>query len=65
VLNRSADLSWLGAETLPGDLAEINRVHQAWLDAAARNQRLATGSPRRGLAATAIRWMTQRTQRSG
>ena len=38
MLNRSIDLSWLGAEALPGDLADINRVRQAWLDAVARHQ---------------------------
>ena len=39
MFNKSADFSWLGAEALPGDLAEINRVNQAWLDAAARHER--------------------------
>ena len=39
MFNKSTDMSWLGAEALPGGLAEINRVNQAWLDAAARHER--------------------------
>jgi len=43
-----ADLSWLGAEALPGGLAEINRVHQAWLDTAARHHRYVKELRQRG-----------------
>jgi hypothetical protein len=60
MFRRHTDLSWLGAEALPGDLAEINRVNQAWLDAAARDQRFVKEPRQRGLASIAIRWAKQR-----
>jgi hypothetical protein len=52
-----AEAYWLGAETQPGDLAEINRVCQAWRDSTARDQRF--GSPFRplGLITLAMRWL--------
>jgi hypothetical protein len=62
MFNRSADMSWLGAEALPGDLATINRVHQAWLDAAARHQRYVKELRARGVGATVLHWMEQRPQ---
>jgi hypothetical protein len=52
----SAESYWLGAEALPGGLAEINRVNQAWLDAAVRHQRFVKQLRQRGFAATAIHW---------
>lgn len=64
MLNRRVELSWLGAEALPGDLAGINRVYQAWLDAAARHEQIVREIQRRECAATAVRWMTQRSSRS-
>lgn len=60
MFRRRADVSWLGAEALPGDLAEINRVNQAWLDATARNQRYVDAPRRRGLASIAMHWAKQR-----
>jgi len=48
---RHAELPWLGAEALPGDLAEINRVNQAWLEAAARHQRYVEAPRQRGFSA--------------
>jgi hypothetical protein len=59
MLLRSKDMSWLGAETLPGDLAEINRVIQASLDAAARHRQYVSELQRRGLAVTGIHWAKQ------
>jgi hypothetical protein len=47
---------WLGAETRPGDLADINRVYQAWQDAAARNERSGDVVRPLGLVAIAMRW---------
>jgi hypothetical protein len=60
MLGRKINLSWLGAEALPGDLAEINRVHQAWLNAAAQHQRYTKELRQRGFGATAINWMKKR-----
>ena len=39
-MDRKTDLSWLGAEALPGDLAAINRVYDTRHDAAARYREL-------------------------
>lgn len=60
MLRRHMDLSWLGAEALPGDLAEINRVNQAWLDAAARNERHVKAPRQRGFASIVLHWAKQR-----
>lgn len=56
--DQSEYLSWLGAEALPGDLAEINRVNQAKDSAAARHEQ-SGGRPAesRHSVASAIRWL--------
>jgi hypothetical protein len=56
VQNRKTDLSWLGAEALPGDLAEINRVYAARHTGAGRYQGTAKPPPR-GFVAAARRWL--------
>ncbi|MBI3372006.1 MAG: hypothetical protein HY017_09660 [Betaproteobacteria bacterium] len=56
--DQDEDLSWLGAEALPGDLAEINRVNQAKDFAAARHQRSGEGrAESRHSVASAMRWL--------
>ena len=52
----STEPYWLGAEALPGELAEINRVNQAWLEAATPRQLYVSEIRLRGFAAAAIRW---------
>lgn len=54
---------WLGAETRPGDLAEINRVHQAWHDPAARDRRSGDVVRPLGLVAIALRWLKRSPSR--
>jgi hypothetical protein len=56
MLDQNADLSWLGAESRPGDLAEINRVYEAWHDAAARDRRQGDKARPLGLVAIVMRW---------
>jgi hypothetical protein len=53
---KKTQLSWLGAEALPGGLAEINRVQQAWLDAAARHRRYVEELRQRGFGGADTRW---------
>lgn len=57
MLGGKTDFSWLGAEALPGDLAEINRVHLAVHDVEARRRKPASTLKRRGLIAIAMRWL--------
>jgi len=59
--DRKADLLWLGAEALPGDLVEINRVNQAWLKALARNPRSVREFQPPGFIATAMCWIRNRS----
>jgi hypothetical protein len=54
---REPEASWLGAEAIPGDLAEINRLSLA-TKAAAAQRRGPRQAPRRpGLIASAVRWL--------
>lgn len=55
-MDRKTDLSWLGAEALPGDLAAINRVYDTRHDAAAR-YRTARPLKSRGIIAAARHWL--------
>lgn len=64
MFKRNPDLSWLGAEALPGDLAEIVRVHRASARAGGSARRMDLRPQRRGWFATAMRWI-QRHSHSG
>jgi hypothetical protein len=57
VADRKADLSWLGAEALPGDLAGINRVHDARRSGTSRLRAPARPSISRGVISSAWRWL--------
>lgn len=57
MIKRNPDLSWLGAEALPGDLAEIIRVHRASDRAGGSVRRTDLRPQRRGWLATAMRWI--------
>jgi hypothetical protein len=57
VQKRDAESSWLGAEALPSDLAEINRVYLATQGAAVQVQGSALASRPRKWAAAAMRWL--------
>jgi hypothetical protein len=63
VSSGKTDVSWLGAEALPGDLAEINRVYQTMQEVAARRQKSPRTVARRGLLAIAMRWLKPRPLR--
>lgn len=54
---KETDFSWLGAEALPGDLAEINRVYEAMHDGAAGLQKSTKILRPRGLIFIAVRWL--------
>lgn len=51
-----ADQSWLGAEALPGGLAEINRINQAHLEGEVRVRQAVYARPG-GIFAAAMRLM--------
>jgi len=60
MLDRKTERSLLGAEAVPGGLAEINRRVQAALDAKARGKHPMQGLRSEGRIARAMRWLRGR-----
>jgi hypothetical protein len=60
MLDRKTERSLLGAEAVPGGLAEINRRVQAALDAKARSRHPMHGPRSEGRIARAMRWLRKR-----
>ena len=60
MLERKTEASWLGAEALPGDLDEINRINAARPNTAPRHQRPLNELRLEGLITTAMNWIKQR-----
>lgn len=58
--DRNTERSLLGAEAVPGGLAEIKRRVQAALDAKARDRNPLRDARSRGRIARAMRWLRQR-----
>lgn len=60
MLDRKAERSLLGAEAVPGGLAEIRRRVQAALDAKTRHRNPLKGLRPDGRIARAMRWLRER-----